>query len=315
SPNLSNGTWVESTWNLHPSGETWQQHLGDATPVTETAASKENFANWIQQTFRGNLLTNVNGIQPTNLQGIPDYTYVYGSLYPDPNTGTADAAYTYMAGGNDTNNSAHALIEPPRLTGAASYYKPTEDIKYSRGAALYIVANTTSAVATNAHKPDGTVISVAPQSIRCFMNDTTGSTPVITEVVLPGQTSWGFNTTTNLGYDNTWSSHKTARPIVTMFDIYYDGTTPNFYKAKSTRRRMYDMRRTAGGDPSNDSTTTFDQSTARSSTNKYVPKNIDMIDIDLTELKRALRTIGIGMGTSSTSAAEFYATGMPTSGN
>ncbi len=316
SPNLTNGTWVESTWDLHPSGETWQQHLGSATPVTETSASKENFANWIQQTFRGNLLTNVNGIQPTNLQGIPDYSYVYGSLYPDPSTGTSDAAYTYMSGGNDTNNSAHALIEPPRLTSAASYYKPTEDIKYSRGAALYIVANTTSAIATNGHKPDGTVISVAPQSYRCFMNDTTGSTPVITEVVLPGQDTWGWNTASSVQYANTWTSHKNARPIVTMFNIDYDSTHTSTYNTElSTRRRMYDLRRTAGGDPSNDSTTTFDQSQPRSSTNKYVPKLIDLIDIDMTELKKALKTLAIGTGTTGTSNSEFYATGLPTTSN
>src|SRR6478609_7913468 len=120
-PNLTNGTWVESTWDLHPTTETWQQHLGDASPPTETVASKASFANWIQQTFLGNLLTNVNGLTPNRIQGIPDYSYTYGSTYPDPSSGTADACYTYKSGGNDINNSAHALIETPRLTGAASY--------------------------------------------------------------------------------------------------------------------------------------------------------------------------------------------------
>jgi len=308
SPNLTSGTWVESTWNLNPAGETWQQHLGDASPKTETNASKENFANWIQQTFRGNLLTNVNGIQPTNLQGIPDYVYSYGSLYPDPNTGTSDAAYTYLSGGNDVNNSAHALIESPRLTSAASYYKPTEDIKYSRNAGLYIVVNTTAANAVG-HKPDGTPINVKAQSYRAFMNNTNTSPYTVSEVILPGQDTYGDNNTSN----NTWTSHKNARPIVTIFNIDYNTASGTYNQEKATRRQMYDLRRTLGGDPGNDSNTTFSHvPNTRSATNVYVPKLIDMIDVDLTELKKSLRALNVAaVGTTYTTAAEFYSTGLP----
>ena len=317
SPNLTNGTWVESTWNLAPVGETWQQHIGDgATPPTATAVTKANFANWIQQTFLGNLLTDVNGLTAINLQGIPDYSYTYGSLYSDPNTGTSDAAYTYITGGNDINNSAHGLIEPPRLTSAPSYIKTVEDIKYSRNAALYIVANTTSATA-GGHMPDGTAIRVGARSYRAFMNDTTTTTPTITEVILPGQKTYGDNNATIDATTNPLHiAHSLAMPIVQMLNINYT-TGVESANLAANQRRMVDMRRTEGGDTvANDATTTFDHSAARSVANKYVPKNLYMIDIDMTELKKAVQTVPVPTGTTfTTTGADFYATGLPTAGN
>ncbi len=316
SPNLTSGTWVESTWDLHPTGETWQQHIavGDATPITETSVSKASYANWIDQTFGKNLLTDVNGLTPNKIQGIPDYTYVYGSVYPDPLTGTTDAAYTYLSGGNDINNSAHALIETPRLstpstTTNASYNASTEAIKYAHSVSLYIVANTTSADVTNGHKPDGTLIWVKANSYRAFMNDTTTSPATINEVILPGQDIFGDSP----GTANPYASHKNARPIVQLKNIDFDSTSATFNQERTTLRRMTDMRRVAGGDPGNDTTTTFDQSAARSATNVYVPKNLYMIDIDMTELKKAVRTMALAVGTTSTTTDNaFYTTGMPT---
>jgi hypothetical protein len=308
SPNLLTGTWVESTWNLYPVGETWQNHLGVTAPFTETVASKANFANWIQQTFLGNLLTNVNGLSPNNIQGIPDYSYVYGSLYPDPNTGTADAAYTYMAGGNDIPNSAHALIESPRLSTAASYNQPTEAIKYAHNAGLYIVANTTGATA-NGHMPDGTVITVAARSYRAFMNDTTVSPNTITEVILPGQDNFGPANATA----NPYTSHKNARPIVQLMNIDFNSASGTYNQELATQRRMIDMRRTGVLDANlATATTTFDPTSARSALNTYIPKNLFMIDIDMTELKKALRTISVATNaTYVTTDNAFYLTGVP----
>lgn len=309
-PNLTSGTWVESTWNLTPSGETWQQHIADPSavgPTTATTQSMENFANWADQTFGRNLLTEVNGLTPNKIQGIPDYTYIYGSVYPDPIGGTADAAYTYLAGGNDINNSAHALIESPRLAGAASYNAATEAIKYAHNCSLYIVANTTGAPVTNAHKPDGTTITVAARSYRAFMNDTTTHPYTITEVILPGQDTFGDPVQTNPYLD-----HKNARPIVQLVNIDFATNIERGF-AIGDQRRMTDMRRTAGGAPLNDANTTFIHSTARSAVNAYVPKNLFMIDIDMTELKKAVRTISIATGTTTvTSDNAFYVTGLPT---
>ena len=304
SPNLPSGTWVESTWDLHPTGETWQQHIGDPSatpPITETTASKASYANWIQQTFLGNLLTNVNGLAPNKIQGIPDYTYVYGSAFPDPISGTADAAYTYIAGGSDINNSAHALIETPRLSTAASYNAATESIKYSGRVGLYIVANTTQ-VSRTGHKPDGTVVNVGARSYRAFMNDGT-------EVILPGQDTFGdLNTTAN-----PYAAHKNARPVVQMMHIDF-ATNQERGFALADQRRMTDMRRTAGGIIPDVLTDTFIHSSPRSVTNQYVPKNLFMIDIDMTEMKKAVQTISVATGSTATSASEYYATGLPAAG-
>ncbi|SDS54955.1 hypothetical protein [Opitutus sp. GAS368] len=320
SPNLPANTWVESTWNLAPAGETWQQHIGDGgiTP-TATIASKANFANWIKQNIKGNLLTEVNGLTAVNLQGIPDYSYTYGSVYPDPATGTTDAAYTYISGGNDINNSAHGLIEPPRLTTAPSYIKAVEDIKYSRNAALYIVANTTQATAVG-HMPDGTTINVGARSYRAFINDTTTpSAPVITEVILPGQKTYGdSNTTVDATTNPTHSAHSLAMPIVQMLNINYT-TGVESANSAANQRRMTDMRRVEGGDltsPATNADTTFIHSTARSTTNQYVPKNLYMIDLDMMELKKAVQTMSVTTGTAfTTTASDFFATGLPTTAN
>lgn len=329
-PKLTNGTWVESTWNLTPSTETWRQHLGLATSGnTETATTKENYANWTQQTFKGNLMTHVNGLSPMTLPGIPDYSYTFGSAYPDPFKGTSDAAYTYMdtgvasTSGNDLLNAAHALIETPRLTSAPSYNKVTEQIKYSRNAGLYIVVNTTFADVTNAHQPDGTEIKVKKRSYRAFMNDTSGGSSVITEVLLPGQDTYGDNNVNNNPFTSTSSAmnHKDAPPIITMYNLNYTGTNPLYYSEKIdttnvttlavNARRMYDMRRFGDYEPP---TGTSDP-TDRSTTNTYDPKNLYMIDLDVAELKKAVRAINVNIGATETNTTDFYATGMPTSGN
>lgn len=322
SPNLAANTWVESTWNLAPAGETWQQHIGDnGTPPTDTIASKAQYANWTKQNIKGNLLTHVNGLTAVNLQGIPDYSYIYGSAYPDPGAGTSDAAYTYIVGGNDNVNAAHGLIEPPRLSSAPSYVKAVEDIKYSRNAALYIVANTTQATAVG-HMPDGTPINVGARSYRAFMNDTTvPSAPVITEILLPGQKTYGdSNTTVDATVNPLHAAHSTATPIVQMLNIDYTLATPaERANSQANQRRMTDLRRVAGGDitsPATDADTTFIHSVARSATNAYVPKNLYMIDIDLMELKKAVQTMSVTTGTTfTTTAADFFSTGLVTAGN
>ncbi|HWA25439.1 MAG TPA: hypothetical protein VG734_07255 [Lacunisphaera sp.] len=329
SPNLPANAWPESTWDLAPSGETWAQHIGDSSATaptpTETISSKANYANWTRQNIKGNLLTHVNGLTAVNLQGIPDYNYVYGSAYPDPrfgltsSTGPADAPYTYIATGNDVSNSAHGLVEPPRLTSSNSYIKAVEDIKYSRNAALYIVANTTQATAVG-HKPDGTEINVGPRSYRCFINDTTTpSSPVITEVILPGQKTYGdANATVDATTNPLHTAHSLAMPIVQMLNINYT-TGVEAANSQANQRRMIDMRRTEGGDLTNSTTngdTTFDHSAARSATNAYVPKNLYMIDIDMMELKKAVQTMSVATGTTViTTASDFFATGLPTAAN
>ena len=317
--NLPASTWVESTWNLLPGGETWQQHIGDgATTPTATSTTKANFANWTSQTFLGNLLTDVNGLTAINLQGMPDYSYTYGSLYPDPGTGTSEDAYTYIAGGNDINNSAHGLIEAPRVTTSASYLKTVEDIKYSRNAALYIVANTTQAVAVG-HQPDGMAIRVGARSYRAFMNDSSTLPATITEVILPGQKSYGDSNTIFDAITNPLrTAHATTTPVVQMLNIDYSVAIPvERANSMANQRRMTDNRRTGVADANlATATTTFDASVARSATNIYIPKNLFMIDIDMSELRKAVATINIATGTTVTTAGtQYYATGLPTAGN
>lgn len=295
SPNLAFNTWVESTWNL--TGANYTAHLA----TTETAATKEKYANWTAQTFKGNVLTHVNGLSATNLQGIPDYSYTYGSAYPVP---------PYLST-NDPTNRARALIERPFATGETGYVAAEEAIKYSRTAALYIVANTTSAAATG-HKPDGTTITVAARSYRAFMHDTTTTPSTITEVLLPGQNTYGWDSGTSLPIANPHVAHRNARPVIQLFDVDLNPASATFNQELAAPRRMVDMRRTGVADADlATATTTFNHAAARAAANTYIPKNLFMIDVDMMELKKAVKTIAVTTGTSSASTAEFFATGIP----
>ena len=107
-------------------------------------------------------------------------------------------------------------------------------------------------------------------------------------------------------------------PIVQMMNINYT-TGVEAAPSAANARRMTDMRRVAGGNTTTsalDADTTFIHSTARSTTNAYVPKNLFMIDIDMTELKKAVQTMSVTTGTAyTTTAADFFATGLPTTAN
>ncbi len=185
-----------------------------------------------------------------------------------------------------------------------------EDIKYSRNCALYICANTTSATAVG-HKPDGNTINVGARSYRVFVNDTTiPSSPVVTEVILPGQKTYGdSNTTVDATTNPLHATHSLATPIVQMLNIDYT-TTPAVpverANSAANQRRMTDMRRVAGGDLTSGTDTadsTFIHSTARSTTNKYVPKNLYLVDIDMMELKKAVQTMSVTTGGTFTTTA------------
>ncbi len=237
--------------------------------TTESSTTQASFRTWSSQTFQGNLQSSVHGIQPSNPSGIPPYN----PATANPGTPNYDAG-----------NSARSFIVTPLRTSEtgnhtmdAGYDANVEAQKYSRKSGLYIVVNPTSTVRVG-RKPDGSVtnddatsFTVPAWSYRVFNKDGV-------ELVLPGQPTYGNgNATSNTAHTN-WNG---GTAII------------NIRKAEMT-----DMRRAS-----------FDFLSARSATNPYLPKNITTIDVDITELKKAVDRTVNGLSTST-----VYSTVAPNSG-
>lgn len=233
--NTSTGVWRD-------------QKMGQANETDDTRASFRSFAS---STYNGNLQSEVHGIMVYNPVAIGDYV-------EDP---------TPSDGVDDSKNDGRSLIERPLTSSDTGYNVQVEKQKYSTQAGLYIVVNPSSVDRTG-HKPDGTTVSIPAGCYRAFRKDGT-------EVVLPGQPTYGANNgTVNTG------TNATAKPVISI---------------KSDK--FTDIRRASNA-------------ITRSSSNPYTPKTIDTIEVDMTELKKAVdRTV------NAASQSTVYRTTPPATGS
>lgn len=184
--------------------------------------------------------------------------------------------YNPVAIGNyveGTVNDAHKLIEPSLSSADGSAYNAeVEAQKYARLAGLHLIVNP-STTSRSGRMPDGTTVTVPAGSYRVFSR--TG-----TELVLPGQPNYGANNATLNAATNLNSpiNATPARPIVIL--------KPN---------QMTDMRRSSHNFSAN-----------RSAANPYSPRTIDLIELDLTELKKA-----VDYNVNLLSSTTAYTTGAP----
>jgi hypothetical protein len=239
----------------------WRDHKWGES--TETPQTQEKFRMWATQTFGGNLQTNLHGVQVSVLPGI----------------GTYQEDDTPTNGVDNSINTARRLIETPlRSTdtypdNGDAYSAEIEAQKYSTQAGIYIVVNP-SASARFGRKPNGDLINIPAGKYRVF-------TKSGTELLLPGQQDWGTNNANN----NTFTALLVpginsiaagARPIITV-----------------RRNAMTDLRRgrQTDGDP-------FNWGANRSASNTYDPLLIDMIDVDMRELKFAVDRSVNGLATT-----------------
>ncbi len=139
---------------------------------TESVATNTAFRTWTAQTFQGNLLTPVHGVQVANPPGI-------GRYVEDP---------TPSNGVDESINDAHKMIEPPLVAADAGYDAEVEAQKYSRLCGIYIVANP-STITRTGRTPTGTTVNIPAGAYRVF--DKFGA-----EIVLPGQPTYGANNAT-----------------------------------------------------------------------------------------------------------------------
>ncbi len=139
---------------------------------SESIATNTAFRTWTAQTFQGNLLTPVHGVQVANPPGIGRYVED-----PSPSNGV-----------DDSINDARKIIEPPLVAADAGYNAEVESQKYSRLCGVYIVANP-STITRTGRTPTGATVNIPAGAYRAF--DRFGS-----EIVLPGQPTYGTNNAT-----------------------------------------------------------------------------------------------------------------------
>ena len=207
-----------------------------------------------QTSFRTYWAQNSQGNLQTKAMGVQTMNPPGISTYvEDPTPGN---------GVDNSINSAHLMIEPPLLSTDAGYSSDVEAQKYSTRCGIYICVNTTRS-ARNGRMPNGTVISIPGYGTtvagvagfpdnrfhyRCF-------TKSGIEITLPGQPDYGTgNLTAN-------TNANLAGPVV----------------IKIRENEMYDLRRA-----------NFGSVTTRSAASPYSPKQITLIDLDMTALEFAV---------------------------
>jgi hypothetical protein len=209
-----------------------------------------DFQNFTSATYGSpsSLQTSAHSVEARKLPGQLD-NYV-----PDPNptNTTIETAY---------RNVARALIERPLFPGDVEYMGPeVEKQKMSRKAGLYILVNASNQPRP-ARRPDG--VAIGNLAVGEYVAWVRRNNVYVT-VQLPGQ-----DAATPVGYP--------AHPYVAAQAAV--GATPDVRPVIQVRQnRMTDLRRY----------TTFNFNQDRTAVNRYIPKVINTIDVDMTALKLAV---------------------------
>ncbi|MCX6953735.1 MAG: hypothetical protein NTV51_16410, partial [Verrucomicrobia bacterium] len=193
------------------------------------------------------------------------------------------ATYNPVAIGNYQQgvlNEAHKLIEPAQTSSDTGYNPEIEKQKYARTCGIHIVVNPSSTTRVG-RMPDGSPFNLPAGKYRVFARN--GD-----ELIIPGQPSYGINNATinPATRQNSPIAPTPARPIVTIKPA-----------------QMTDMRRSS-----------HDFTATRSTTNPYSPRVLDIIEIDLTELKKAVDYNVNGLpsvATPNPMTDRYYTTGAP----
>lgn len=206
----TNGTKGPSLKN---SSKKWRDHK--FTTATETTTTISNFRAFTldNANYNGNVRSSAHGVTALELPGI-------GTYQEADNPATLDV---------DERNNGRQIIEPPNPPkwDGTSWVATTDgaDEKQSKiayKAGLYLVVNPDhSATPRSATLPDESTVWVRPNSYRAFLNYLDASdNRVCTEIVLPGQPSYGYNA----GTDGT---------LGTQDDLMYRNYFPNRFTEQS----------------------------------------------------------------------------------
>ncbi len=283
--------------NIKSSSGTWRDHKYGKS--NESATTLSQFKSFATSTFGGNLRTSVHGVTPLVLPGVDN----------DP-----------------ASNSGRSVIEPAAAGDSAGL----RQTKFSRNAGLYIIVNPDNDIRSGI-LPDASTVSMPAYSYRCWLNTVNADgTYTLSEVVLPGQPSYGTNNATQNDLPNRFTdvtavgmnqvlripaSGRAADNALSAF-VNGAGTATNLSAATVTTgyanstpslgsfpdAYFYDLRRA-------DNNTGYPFS--RSSGNPYTPRPVAKIDFDLTRFRLAVeRTLD-----GATASTAIYNPAVPSSSN
>lgn len=178
-PNMA-GTLI-NLYGTHAGTAKWRDHkMGGSS---ETATTLTQFKTTASSTFGGNVRTNVHGVTALELPSVGSYKETNDPATPE----------------DDRNNGRQLIAPPNHSVWDGDSWEPTTDsaaikeVKISRRAGLYIVANPDDEVRTG-KLPNGSDVTMLPYSYRAYLNTVNADgSHTIREVVLPGQPSYGYN--------------------------------------------------------------------------------------------------------------------------
>lgn len=245
------GSW--SSWS-----NVWRDQYMGGTTDQSTAFRNFTNATYGDANTPSSLQSSAHGVLRRPLPGQLD-NYVPD---PDPTDGIIDPTF---------RNVPRALIERPLQSGDVEYIGPeVEKQKMARKAGLYIIVNATGAAVANVRDPAGNAISggFLTNEYRAYVQDPDSphTAPTYVEVKLPGQPDFG----THIGHSAPVSpTTSQPRPVIIV-----------------KPKQMVDMRRYWEKNATR--ATGFDYYAARSTTNVYQPKVINIIEVDMTALRKAV---------------------------
>lgn len=237
----------------------------------ESDTSRGKFKTFVDSSYGTNVRTGLHGIEPLTPPGFED----------DPATP------------EDESLDGRPLIEQPKATDS----DVIKTQKISRNAGIYIVVNPYPTDKT-AVKPDGTAVTVKAHQYRVFSG--TGG-----EILLPGQRFYGESgtqiTDTDFpGFGLPEDYTGTQKPSANKWEQYANAVVRFYCNDSTPAKNMFiDLRRVKN----------FTNYT-RSSSNPHTPRPILKIDIDMTNLKKA-----VDYSVNNVTQSTVYDTGVPTTSN
>ena len=314
--------------NIKSSASVWRDHKYGGS--AETTTTQNNFKVFATNTYGINLRTSAHGVTDLMLPDVAKYA-------------EADNPAT---SGLDERDNGRQIIEPPSVDDTAGL----KQTKFSRKAGLYIVVNPDE-TARLGRKPDGTSVTILGHSYRCWLNTVNSNgSQTISEVILPGQPSYGYNdggtpgsddddtdddfmyvnnlpnryrTDTAIGHNQVLRIPQQAYAKVKL----YNGTTWVATDATTLPNGAgYTHTGTVPTFPTLNDAYFYDLRRAngnrgypfgRSATNSYTPRPVAKIDFDMTRFRMAVeRTLSgtTGSYTATALTSLIYYPSKPTSG-
>jgi hypothetical protein len=224
--------------SLKNASNLWRDCRWLTTSNPPTASQLANFKTWSTTNYNGNLRAGVHGVTKLVLPGIGDYKEANDPAMPEV----------------DRNHGRQVIESPDHKRRNGSTFSWTTEaaalkqIRISWRAGLYIMVNPDD-TARQGKLPNGTVVTLIPRPYRCWLNKINlDGSHTVTEVVLPGQPSYGqgpgldgaYNTADDIMHQNNLPNQFTNTTSVGVNQILRIPRAGNAWDAVSGRASKVD---------------------------------------------------------------------------